>query len=67
MLAGVVQVQVHLARVGVRELVELEVDPIAIADIVARVGPGERRVSAYGFEPWGLRWEVLVRLGEELS
>ena len=41
--------------------------PIAIADIVARVGAGEYRVSAYGFEPRGLRWEVFVRLGEEPS
>ena len=41
--------------------------PVALADIVARVGAGEYRVSAYGFEPRGLRWEVLVRLGEEAS
>jgi len=39
--------------------------PIAIADILARVGAGEYRVSAYGFDPRGLRWEVFVRLGEE--
>jgi hypothetical protein len=39
--------------------------PIAIADILARVGAGEYRVSAYGFEPRGLRWEVFVRLGDE--
>jgi len=39
--------------------------PITIADIMARVGAGEYRVSAYGFEPRGLRWEVFVRLGEE--
>ncbi len=39
--------------------------PIALADIVARVGAGEYRVSAYGFEPRGLRWEVFVRLGDE--
>lgn len=37
--------------------------PITIADILARVGAGEYRVSAYGFEPRGLRWEVFVRLG----
>jgi DNA-binding transcriptional MerR regulator len=41
--------------------------PIALADLVARVGAGEYRVSAYGFEPRGLRWEVFVRLGEEPS
>ncbi|MEO8845886.1 MAG: hypothetical protein ABI704_30225 [Kofleriaceae bacterium] len=41
--------------------------PIALADIVARVGIGEYRVTAYGFEPRGLRWEVIVRLGEEAS
>ncbi len=39
--------------------------PIALAEILARVGAGEYRVSAYGFEPRGLRWEVFVRLGEE--
>lgn len=41
--------------------------PIALADIMARVGAGEYRVSAFGFEPRGLRWEVFVRLGEEPS
>ena len=41
--------------------------PLTIADLVARVGEGEYRVSAYGFEPRGLRWVVFVRLGEELS
>ncbi len=41
--------------------------PIALADIMARVGAGEYRVSAYGFDPRGLRWEVFVRLGEEPS
>src|SRR6185312_44662 len=40
---------------------------IAIADLIARVGAGEYRLSAYGFEPRGLRWEVFVRLGEEPS
>jgi len=40
---------------------------IALADIMARVGAGEYRVSAYGFDPRGLRWEVFVRLGEEPS
>jgi DNA-binding transcriptional MerR regulator len=41
--------------------------PVTIADILARVGAGEYRVSAYGFDPRGLRWEVFVRLGEEPS
>lgn len=41
--------------------------PISVADIRARVGVGEYRVSAYGFEPRGLRWEVFVRLSEEAS
>ena len=41
--------------------------PLAVADLIARVGAGEYRVSAYGFEPHGLRWEVFVRFGEELS
>jgi DNA-binding transcriptional MerR regulator len=39
--------------------------PIALADIMARFGAGEYRVSAFGFEPRGLRWEVFVRLSEE--
>jgi len=39
--------------------------PVAVADILARVGVGEYRVRAYGFDPPGLRWEVFVRLGEE--
>jgi len=34
--------------------------PLAVADLIARVGAGE---SAYGFEPRGLRWEVFVRGG----
>jgi DNA-binding transcriptional MerR regulator len=41
--------------------------PLAVADIIARVGAGEYRVTAYGFEPRGLRWEVFARLGEEPS
>jgi len=38
--------------------------PSTPADITRRYGPGNYRVSAYGFDPPGLRWEVLV---EELS
>lgn len=41
--------------------------PIVVADIIARVGAGEYRVTAYGFEPRGLRWEVYVRLAEAAS
>jgi DNA-binding transcriptional MerR regulator len=41
--------------------------PISVADVIARVGAGEYRVSAYGFEPRGLRWEVFVHLSEESS
>ena len=41
--------------------------PVALADLVARVGAGEYRVSAYRLRSCGLRWEVLVRLGEEAS
>jgi DNA-binding transcriptional MerR regulator len=41
--------------------------PLSVADLIARVGAGEYRVSAYGFEPRGLRWEVFVRLEEEPS
>ena len=36
--------------------------PIALADIMARVGAGEYRVTAYGFDPRGLRWEVPIRV-----
>ncbi|MBX3155529.1 MAG: helix-turn-helix domain-containing protein [Deltaproteobacteria bacterium] len=41
--------------------------PITVADVMARVGDGEYRVSAYGFDPPGLRWEVFVHLGGEVS
>ena len=41
--------------------------PISVADVIARFGAGEYCVSAYGFDPRGLRWEVFVRLGEEPS
>jgi hypothetical protein len=40
---------------------------IALADIMGRVGAGECRVSACGFNPRGLRWEGFVRRGEEAS
>lgn len=38
--------------------------PIELSHIASRVGPGDYRVSAYGFDPPGLRWEVYVRLRE---
>ena len=41
--------------------------PLALADLVARVGAGEYRVTAYGSILAALRWEVFVRLGEEPS
>ena len=41
--------------------------PISVADLIARVGAGEYRVSAYGIEPRGLRWEVFACLGEKPS
>ncbi len=34
--------------------------PCTLADITRRYGPGSYRISAYGFEPPGLRWETLV-------
>ncbi len=34
--------------------------PSTIEDISRRFGPGDYRVTAYGFEPPGLRWESLV-------
>jgi hypothetical protein len=34
--------------------------PCTPAEITRRYGPGSYRVTAYGFEPAGLRWEVLV-------
>ena len=36
--------------------------PLAVADLIARVGAGEYRVSTYGLEPRGF-----VRFGEEPS
>jgi hypothetical protein len=34
--------------------------PCRIEDITRRFGPGSYRVTAYGFDPPGLRWELLV-------
>ena len=34
--------------------------PCAVDEITRRFGPGGFRVTAYGFDPAGLRWEVLV-------
>ena len=34
--------------------------PLKADDIVRRFGPGSYRVTAYGFAPAGIRWEVLV-------
>lgn len=35
--------------------------PCELTEIVRRYGRGSYRVTAYGFEPNGLRWEVIVR------
>lgn len=35
--------------------------PCGTSEITRRYGPGSYRVTAYGFDPGGLRWEVLVR------
>lgn len=34
--------------------------PCTIDEVTRRFGPGDYRVTAYGFEPPGLRWELLV-------
>jgi DNA-binding transcriptional MerR regulator len=34
--------------------------PCSVEEITRRYGPGSYRVTAYGFEPSGLRWELLV-------
>lgn len=34
--------------------------PCEVAEITRRFGPGDYRVTAYGFDPPGLRWELLV-------
>lgn len=34
--------------------------PCAIEEITRRFGSGKRRITAYGFDPPGLRWELLV-------
>jgi hypothetical protein len=34
--------------------------PCSCDEILRRYGPGSYRVTAYGFEPAGVRWEVLV-------
>ena len=41
---------------------ELRMAALTRDDVAKRLG-----VSAYGFEPRGLRWEVFVRIGEEPS
>jgi hypothetical protein len=34
--------------------------PCMVEEITRRYGPGSYRVTAYGFDPPGLRWEVVV-------
>jgi AcrR family transcriptional regulator len=36
--------------------------PTSVAEIVGRVGAGEYRISAYGLDVPGLRWEIFVTL-----
>ena len=39
--------------------------PTSISEITRRVGAGEYRVSAYGLDVLGMRWEVFVTFDEE--
>lgn len=39
--------------------------PVAISEITRRVGAGKYRVSAYGLDVPGMRWEVFVTFDEE--
>jgi hypothetical protein len=39
--------------------------PTTISEIARRVGAGEYRVSAYGLDVPGMRWEVFVTFDEE--
>ncbi len=34
--------------------------PCTVEEITRRFGPGDYRITAYGFDPPGLRWELLV-------
>jgi hypothetical protein len=34
--------------------------PCEVREITRRFGPGDYRITAYGFDPSGLRWEILV-------
>jgi len=36
--------------------------PCTIEEITLRFGGGDSRITAYGFEPPGMRWELLVEL-----
>lgn len=40
--------------------------PTSLAEIVVRFGAGEYRVSAYGLDVSGLRWEIFVTLEDEM-
>jgi hypothetical protein len=39
--------------------------PTSISEITRRVGAGEYRVSAYGLDVVGMRWEVFVTFNEK--
>jgi len=53
----------------IRRVVELAgfvvVGPIDPGEIARRYGPGDYRVTSYGFEPPGVRWEVFATLARE--
>lgn len=34
--------------------------PCEVREVVARFGPGDYRITAFGFTPPGVRWEVLA-------
>lgn len=58
----------HAGFVEYRNLCELGgffvCGPITLAEITGRIGAGEYRVSAYGLDSPGLRWEVFTTLVE---
>ena len=39
--------------------------PTSVGEIAGRVGPGEYRVTAYGLDVPGMRWEIFVTLEDE--
>jgi len=48
------------------ELVGLVVQgPFSVDELLRRHGPGEYRVTAYGLEPFGLRFEVICTISNK--